>query len=357
MTPKYLTFNQALLAVGLVGLVLGLTNGQGNSFGIAASLLVEDGPSIGVPVILLAVSIALPLVILAIALGRISTAGSSGEAEDPLTYAEARIAIALTGLIFLASYAPQLVTANTHAGWGESILSVVYLVVALVILAAILGSALVGRTRDRGAFGLPQVLRCVALIALVIAAVDAPALNAVLVAGSSVEPDLVAIEASLAFGVYAIVAVAVILVVLLVLVRRSDMGPRSAVATAALLLAVSSSVHLAYTLTVGLALAALVATGFFGARADDGSAAPVRNRALVAGLGVLGLIISASSIKYAISLYHACAEFDAFLYLGPTLALAAAVLFSLGLISAGLAGFRGWKRRARADDSESDWGE
>ena len=28
-----------------------------------------------------------------------------------------------------------------------------------------------------------------------------------------------------------------------------------------------------------------------------------------------------------------------------------------GLVGAGLAGFRGWKRRARADDSASDWGE
>lgn len=332
---KYVTFNQALLAVGLLGLTLALTNGEGNSFGIAASLLVDDGPAIGGPLVLLAVSIALPLVILAVAVGR-SAAASGGKAGVPLTYAEARIAIALTGLSLLASFAPQLVTANTNAGWDESILSIVYLVVALVILAAILGTALVDRTREPGPFGLLQVLRCVALIALVIAAVVAPGLNGVLVAGSTVEPDLIARKSALAFGVYAIAAVAAILVILLVLRLRSGMGPRSAIAAAALLLAISGSVQLGYTLTVGLALAALVATAYFGSRAEDGSVAPVRNGALLASLGVLGLVISASTIKYVISLYHACAKFDASLYLWPTLALAAAVLFSLGVLGAGV---------------------
>ncbi|MCY3647207.1 MAG: hypothetical protein OXH07_09565 [Chloroflexi bacterium] len=337
---KYVTFNQALLAVGLLGLTLALTNAEGNSFGIAASLLVDDGPSIGAPVVLLAVSIALPLIILAVAIGRLSTATAGGEAREPLTYAEARIAIALTGLSLLASFAPQLVTVNTNAGWDESILSVVYLVVALVILAAILGIALGDRTREPGPFGLPQVLRCVALIALVIAAVVAPGLNGVLVAGSTVEPDLIARKSSLAFGVHAIAAVAAIVVILLVLRLRSGMGPRSAIAAAALLLAISGSVQLGYTLTVGLALAALVATAYFGSRAEDGSAAPVRNGPLLASLGVLGLVINASTIKYVISLYHACAKFDASLYLWPTLALVAAVLFSLGLTAVGVARVR-----------------
>ncbi len=337
---KYVTFNQALLAVGLLSLTIALTNAEGNSFGIAASLLVDDGPSIGAPVVLLAVSIALPLIILAIAIGRMSTAAPGGEAGDPLTYAEARIAIALTGLSLLASFAPQLVTANTNAGWGESTLSIVYLVGALVILGAILGSALFDRNRDPGLFGLPQVLRCVALIALVVAAVVAPVLNGVLVAGSTVDPDLIARKSSLAFGVYAIAAVAAIVVTLLVLRLSSGMGPRSAIAAAALLLAISGSVHLVYTLTLGLALGALVAAGYFGSRAEDGPAAPVRNGALLAGVGGLGLIISASTIKYVISLYHACAKFDASLYLWPTLALVAAVLFSLGLTLVGLARLR-----------------
>ena len=357
MTLKYLTFNQALLAVGILGLTLALTSGEGNSFAIAASLLVDDGPSIGVPVILLAVSFALPLIILAIALGRVSMAASAGEADEPLTYAETRIAIALTGLSLVASFAPQLVTANALAGWDESTDSSTFLGIALVTLVAILGTALRDRRREPGPFGMPQVLRCVALIALVIAAASAPAVSRILVAGSADAPELISRNSALAFHLYGIAAVAVILMILLAVRIKSRLGTRAASAIAALLLAISASVHLAYTLTVGLALVALVATSHFGGRAEDIAAAPVQNRALLAGLGVLGLIISASSTKYVISLYHACAEFDVSLYLWPTLALAAAVAFSLSLAGFGLAGARGWRRPTAAGDSASDWGE
>lgn len=344
---KHLTFNQALLAVGLVGLVLALTGGEGNSFGIAASLLVEDGPTIGGPAILLAISIALPLSILAIALAR--TAGTAA-GSDPLTYAETRLSIGLAGLILLASIAPQLFTANANAGWDESVGSVVYLGIALVVLAAILGSALGDMRRDPGPFGFPQVLRCVALIALVIAAALAPAVNGVLVGGSTDAPDLIARKSPLALNLYGIAAVGVVLVILLVVRVRSDMGPRPAIAVAVLLVGIAASVHLAYALTVGLALAAMVVVGYLGNRAERGSAGPVRTGPLLVMLGVLSLVVSASTIKYVITLYHACAKFDASLYLWPTLALAVAVGFSLGILGAGL-----WTlHAARRQDSASD---
>ncbi len=348
---RYVTFNQALLAVGLVGLVLALTNGEGNSFGIAASLLVEDGPSIGGPVILLAVSLALPLGILAIALARVAAIAAADEAGKPLTYAEARLLIGLAGLILLATIAPQLLTANANAGWDESVDSFVFLGIALVILAAILGSALGGRHQDSGVFGLPQVLRCVALIALVIAAALAPAVNGVLVAGSTDAPDLISRGSPVALHSYKIVAVGVVLVILLGVRVKSGMGLRSVIVTGVILAGIAASVHLFYTLTVGLPLAALVGVSYLGSRNESSAGEPLRTGPLLTLFSLLSLTISASTIQYVISLYHACAKFDTSLYLWPTLALLAAIGFSFGVLGVGL---RKWRGEAGGTDGSGD---
>ena len=146
--------------------------------------------------------------------------------------------------------------------------------------------------------------------------------------------------------------------ILLAVRIKSRLGTRAAIAIAALLLAISASVHLAYTLTVGLALVALVATSHFGGRAENIAAAPVQNRALLRRPGRPRAHHQRllNQVRHP-PLYHACAEFDVSLYLWPTLALAAAVAFSLSLAGFGLAGARGWRRPTAAGDSASDWGE
>ena len=350
---RYVTFNQALLAVGLVGLTVALTHGEGNSFAIAASLLVKDGPSIAGPVFLTVVSMAIPLGILVIAWWRVRAGPGDNNPPSPLTYAQARLIIGLAGLVVLAALTPQVVVANSAAGWdGPALDSTAYLVLILVVVAAILGSALGRLNRDTGPIDRSQLLVCLGLAMLVLVAALAPALNSVLVAGPQGAPELRAFDAKTAFRVFSGVSLLLTLAVLPILRVCGNISARWAMVVAVLLVGMAASVQLVYTLVNGLPLVVLAATSYFAGRAGSGIEGPIRSGSLFFILGLLSLVISASTIKYVISLYHACSSYDASLYLWPTLALVAAVVFSLGILGAGVR-----KLRVRTGDAEESWGE
>ncbi|MCY3881880.1 MAG: hypothetical protein OXG61_07165 [Chloroflexi bacterium] len=349
---KYLTFNQALLAVGLVGLVVALSFLEGNSFAITASLLVDNGPSIAGPVALMVVSVAIPLAILLTAWSRMRLAAD--EAPTPLSYAQARLVIGLAGLVLLVAVAPQVVVANSVVEWeGSAIDSIAYLGIGLIISAAILGSALASWSRETGPIDRFQLLMCLGLTVLVVVVVVvAPALIGLIVTGAEDAPELKAFPTAAAFRVYSAVSLGLMLAVLPSLLLRGAIGTRWALAFLVLFVGIAASVHLVYTLSFGLPLMILVATSFFAGRADTGTAGPIRSGPLLTAIGLLSLVISVSSIKYVISLYHACSPYDASLYLWPTLALVVAVLFSLGIVGAGV-------RRMREGGAPADeaWGE
>ena len=348
---RSVTFNQALLAVGLIGLTLALILGQGNSFAIVAARLVEDGPSIVGPVVLLVVSFAIPLAVLATAWRRMASRERGGEAEGALGYGEARIIIGLVGLILVTTFAPQVFTANAAAGWEVSD-SITLQVISLIISISILGAALRARNRGDGSFGLPQVLTCLGLIALVIVASAAPGLRGILVAGSGEEPDLIVRRSAVAWPIYHFAAPLAVLAILAVLRWRRQGGAPWTISVVVVLAGVAASFHFGHTLALGVPLAAMVVTGHFAQGADNGSVPLVRTGPLLVGLGLLGAIMSASSLRYVIGLYHACSPFDASLYLWPTLALVVAVVFSLGILGAGVR-----KLRVRTGDAEESWGE
>ena len=348
---KSITFNQALLAVGLFGLTIALVSAEGNAFGIAASLLVDDGPSVGGPVALLVVSFAIPLGTLLVAWRRMGMRLGDDEAGTPLTYAQARLTIGLAGLVLVTAWAPQIITANAAHGWSNVTDSVVYHVISLVILAVILGSALGSMGRSAVAIDRSQALMCLGLITLVIVSAVAPALHAIIVTGAEDDPELFAGGARAAYSVYAIAAVAVTVVILLVLRVRRNLPLGWAFAFAALLVGIAASIHLVYTLVVGVPLVVLVALSYLGNRADSGRAGQVRSGPLLTTLGLLSLMVSASTTKYVIALFHQCADYHASLYLWPTLALVAAVLFSFGLLGAGLWKLRAERQRDRVSES------
>lgn len=343
---KYLTFDQSLLAVGLVSLVGALKFLEGNSFAIAAALLVDDGPSIVGPVVLTAVSLAIPLGILA-ACWRRTRSEPGDEGPAPLTYAQARLIIGLAGLVLLVAVAPQVIVANSVVEWeGSAIDSIAYFVIGLVISAVILGSALASLSRGAGPIDRSQFLMCLGLtVLMVVVVVTAPALMGLVVGGADHAPELRAFPADAALRVYAGVSLVFTLAALLVLRTRGNIATGWAVVVVALLVGIAASVHFVHALAHGLPLMLLVATSYFAARTDTGTARPIRSGPLLLATGLLSLAISVSSIKYVISLYHACSRFEESLYLWPILALVVTVVFSLGIIGVGA-------RKLRTEDPE-----
>ena len=348
---KYVTFDQALLAVGLTGLTIALTYGEGNLFAIAAALLVEDGPSITAPLVLLAVSVAIPFGLLAVVLWRMGTGSGGGEAA-PLTYPQARLIIGLAGLMLLVALAPQVLVANSAAGWDAVALnSIVYLAVAGVIVAAILGSALWSLRSDAGPFDRSRLLICLGLIALIVVAAAAPVLNSIAVIGAEDDPELWALGVKLGRRLYAAALLLLTLAVLLGLRLRGDLGTKLTVAAVTLLAGIAVSAYLYATFLIGVPLAVLAATGSFAGRADGGPTGPVQSGPLLVSLGVLGLLMSASNVKLVIALYHQCADYDVWLCLGPLLALLAAVALNLAILAAAV-----WELRSGTASAEADTG-
>ena len=346
---KYVTFDQALLAVGLVGLTIALTYSEGSLFAIAAALLVEDGPSIVAPLVLLAVSAAIPFGLLAVVLWRMGP-GSGGGEGAPLTYPQARLIIGLAGLMLLVALTPQVLIANSAAD-DVALDSFVYLAVAGVIVAAILGSALQSLRSDAGPFDRSRLLICLGLIALIVVAAVAPALSSVAVTGAEDDPELRVLSAKLGIRVYAAASLLLTPLVLLGLRLRGDLGTGPTVAVVALLAGIAVSAYLYATFLIGVPLAVLAVTSYFAARADGGTTGPVRSGPLLVSLGVLGLLMSASNVKYVITLFEQCADYHMWLYLGPLLALLAAFAFNLGILAAAV-----WELRAGTASAEADTG-
>ncbi|MXW25892.1 MAG: hypothetical protein F4Z77_06320 [Dehalococcoidia bacterium] len=113
---RSITFSQALLAVGLIGLTLPLTVGQNGIFHVSAAYAFEGGPSPVGLILALAATLAVAIAILVVGLMR--TRAAAGEA--PLTYPQLLVTIGLFGLLVAGSLSPTSLAFSIVTGWDES---------------------------------------------------------------------------------------------------------------------------------------------------------------------------------------------------------------------------------------------
>ena len=112
---KSITFSQALVAVGLVGLTLPLTVGQTNILYINAAYAYEGGPSPVGPIVALAATLAIAIVILITGLARVRAV----EAEAPLTHRQLLVTLGLLGLLLAGAFSPTSLVFSIVTGWDE----------------------------------------------------------------------------------------------------------------------------------------------------------------------------------------------------------------------------------------------
>jgi len=342
---KYVTFNQALLAVGLVGVGIALTYAVETMFAIASAVLVEDGPAIAGPIALFVVSLGIPLSVLFVAWRRMGTQLEGDEGARPLTYPQARLLIGLAGLILLSALAPH--EAVAEAADGNVVPFIVAGFVSLFIMIAIIAPPLLGMGHGEESFSVSQVLTCLGLVTLVVAAAVMPYITSLGVALSNDGPVIVTSLVNVATWVYQPAAILVALVVLLALRIRGDLGIGQAILVAVFLMGISASVHLSAALLVGLPLMGLAVAGYIARRADGAAPAAVPTGLLLTLSGLLSLLFAAVSVKYVLYLYDVCSPIDVSLFLWPTLALLVAALFGFGVLGVGV-----WKLRATAGAAE-----
>ncbi|MYH68350.1 MAG: hypothetical protein F4152_07355 [Dehalococcoidia bacterium] len=110
---RSITFGQALLAVGLIGLTLILTLGWELIFWVLIGDLAEVGPSILGPTTMLAIAFAFALVVIGVGVSRLTT----GADTQPLTFAEMLVVVGVLGLLLAALFSFQSVVSMAIAEW------------------------------------------------------------------------------------------------------------------------------------------------------------------------------------------------------------------------------------------------
>ncbi|MXY87914.1 MAG: hypothetical protein F4Y92_03535 [Dehalococcoidia bacterium] len=110
---RSITFGQALLAVGLIGLTLILTLGWELIFWVLIGDLAEVGPSILGPTTMLAIAFAFALVVIGVGVSRLTT----GADTQPLTFAEMLVVVGVLGLLLAALFSFQSVVSMATAEW------------------------------------------------------------------------------------------------------------------------------------------------------------------------------------------------------------------------------------------------
>ncbi len=177
---KSITFSQALLAVGLIGLSLPLTVGQGGLSYIGAAYAVEGGPSPVGPIAALAATLAVAIAILVVGVVRIR---AEPAAEAPLTYAQVLVTIGLLGLLVAGSLSPISVVFSIVTGWdkgswwtsadaGPLALQAGAFAIPLLVIASNLKGALRGPSTEGE--GITRPFTCLAVLTLVFAIAAAP---------------------------------------------------------------------------------------------------------------------------------------------------------------------------------------
>ena len=316
---KSITFNQALFAVGLIGLTLATALGAGTVPMIVGARSGFDdsgiGPSTTAAILLQAAAFAIPFVVL-VAAGLQRQENRS----NPLTFSQLLTVTGLLGLVIVGTQAPQVAVhlaefvwrGDSSDYWAPLALQVVAFMVPLAVIGAARLKAL--RTRQSAeengdAITFARLVRCLALLALAIAVAAAPATANDIVRTLEIEEG-----ASLAMAANAFVALGagvVILLTVLALLRdreeRLAGGPDSPRLPAIAGLLGLGVVAASYQSTALLLVGALaVILGLFWLNAVQASSEDVEHRPLHSGwlLGtvtVAGLALVATNTLPPIS--------------------------------------------------------
>ena len=114
---KAITFSQALVAVGLVGLTLPLTLGQAGINLIVSAYSYEGSPSPVALLVALAATLAVAMGLLATGLARMR---AGDEAEDTLSYPQLLLTVGLLGLVIAGALSPTALAFSMVTGWDEA---------------------------------------------------------------------------------------------------------------------------------------------------------------------------------------------------------------------------------------------
>ena len=236
---KSITFNQALLAVGLIGLTLATALGAASVPQIVGARSGFDesgiGPSTTAAILLQAAAFAIPFVVLATA-----ALQRQENRTNPLTFSQLLIVTGLLGLVVVSTQAPQVAVhlaefvwrGDSSDYWAPLALQVVAFMVPLAVIGAARLKAL--RTRQSAeengdAITFARLVRCLALLALAIAIAAAPATANEIVRTLAIEEGAslaVAANAFVALGA-AVVILVTVLTLLLDREERLAGGPDS----------------------------------------------------------------------------------------------------------------------------------
>ena len=347
---KSITFSQALVAVGLVGLTLPLTLGQAGINLIVSAYSYEGSPSPVALLVALAATLAVAMGLLATGLARMR---AGDEAEDTLSYQELLLTIGLLGLLITGALSPMALAFSIVTGWDEASwwtsadagpLALQFAAFAIPLL--VIGSNWKGARRGPSvqSEALVRPFTCLAVLTLVTAGSLAP--------GVAVDPLLSYVFSSGGYGLelgmhpelvsLALVALAIPIAVLLLLRLKED-ALRSALAgplliTAALLATSGTFLGVLLLLLFGIPLAALLWPHFTG-RWPVNPPGRLNSGQLLAWVALICLAVTTSqALGFAYTFTYSGPYREPFP--GPAAALALACAISLAILAVAVAKLR-----------------
>ena len=355
---KSITFGQALVAAGLVGLTLPLTIGQTNILYISAAYTFEGGPSPVGPIVALAATLAVAIVILVTGVARMR----SGEAEAPLTHRDLLVAIGLLGLLMAGAFSPTSLVFSIVTGWeerswwtsvdtGPLALQFGAFVIPLVVIVRNLRGARQGPSAEGG--GTTGLLTSLTVLTLVTTAATAPAgvirpLPHLVFSGAwnvdgLGERYIVGLEVGMAPALVSLVlgALAIPLAALVLLRwKGSRFSCTGLLVIAAALLGGSAGIYgVTLLLLFGIPVAALYWSLARGQSSED-QPGRVNNGQLLAGVALICLAVTSSQTYLFAStfLYGSAQGLDPLP--GPTAAIALAYAIGLTVLAVAIAKLR-----------------
>ena len=347
---KSITFSQALVAVGLVGLTLPLTLGQAGINLIVSAYSYEGSPSPVALLVALAATLAVAMGLLATGLARMR---AGDESEDTLSYQELLLTIGLLGLLITGALSPTALAFSMVTGWDEASwwtsadagpLALQFAAFAIPLL--VIGSNWKGARRGPSvqSEALVRPFTCLAVLTLVTAGSLAP--------GVAVDPLLSYVFSSGGYGLelgmapelvsLALVALAIPIAVLLLLRFKED-ALRSALAgplliTAALLATSGTFLGVLLLLLFGIPLAALLWPHFTG-RWPVNPPGRLNTGQLLAWVALICLAVTTpQALGFAYTFTYSGPYREPFP--GPATALALACAISLAILAVAVAKLR-----------------
>ena len=347
---KAITFSQALVAVGLVGLTLPLTLGQAGINLIVSAYSYEGSPSPVALLVALAATLAVAMGLLATGLARMR---AGDEAEDTLSYPQLLLTVGLLGLVIAGALSPTALAFSMVTGWDEASwwtsadagpLALQFAAFAIPLL--VIGSNWKGARRGPSvqSEALVRPFTCLAVLTLVTAGSLAP--------GVAVDPLLSYVFSSGGYGLelgmhpelvsLALVALAIPIAVLLLLRFKED-ALRSGLAgplliTAALLATSGTFLGVLLLLLFGIPLAALLWPHFTG-RWPVNPPGRLNSGQLLAWVALICLAVTTSqALGFAYTFTYSGPYREPFP--GPAAALALACAISLAILAVAVAKLR-----------------